>query len=74
MKKKILKNYREKGEKNIYKFSIKDIENYEPEEISILKRLNKRDFFEESLFWDWDFLFIDKIVYLYQTNKEQFVL
>ena len=65
-------NYREKGEKNIYKFSIKDIENYEPEEISILKRLNKRDFFEESLFWDWDFLFIDKIVYLYQTNKEQF--
>ena len=62
--------YREKGKKNIYKFHIKNLENYEPEEIRILKRVNDRDFYEEGLFIDLDFLFIDKIVYLYQTDKK----
>lgn len=65
---------RKKGQKNPYKFHIKDIENYEPYEIDILKRINDRSFYEEELFWDWDFLYIDDIVYLYQTDRTKFNL
>ena len=56
----------------IYKFHVKNIENYEPEEIRILKKINDREFYEEGLFWDVDFLWLDEIVYLYQTNKPAF--
>lgn len=63
---------RKKGEKNVFKFHIKGIENYEPDEIDILKRINDRIFYEEDLFWDWDFLYIDDIVYLYQTDRKKF--
>lgn len=64
--------FRTKGERNIYKFHIKNIENYEPDEIYILKQINDRSFYEESLFWDLDFLWIDEIVNLYQTNRPLF--
>lgn len=47
---------RRKGEKNAYKFHVKNIENYEPDEIYILKKINDRGFYEEDLFLDWDFL------------------
>lgn len=63
---------RKKGEKNIYKFQIKNIENYEPEEIYILKKINNRSFYEEELFSDWDFLALDDIVNLYQTDINVF--
>lgn len=63
---------RNKGEKHIYDFRIKDIENYEPDEIYILKQINDRSFYEEDLFWDLDFLWIDDIVNLYQTDRKLF--
>lgn len=63
---------REKGQRNPFKFSIKNIENYEPEEIETLKYINDRSFYEEDLFLDWDFLWLDKIVHLYQTDREKF--
>lgn len=65
-------NVRKKGQKNPYKFHVKNIENYEPYEIDILKRINDRFFYEEELFWDLDFLYLDDIVYLYQTNRKKF--
>lgn len=64
--------FRKKGQRNIFKFYVKDIENYEPDEIEILKQINNRSFYEGDLFWDWDFLFIDSIVNLYQTDINTF--
>lgn len=64
--------FREKGKRHIYNFYVKDIQNYEPYEIEILKKINNRSFYEEELFWDWDFLNLDDIVYLYQTNIKKF--
>lgn len=65
-------NDRSKGERNIYKFSIKNIEDYEPYEIEVLRKINDRSFYEEDLFDDLDFSYIEDIVHLYQTNKNAF--
>ena len=63
---------RKKGKRNPFKFHVKNIENYEPEEIEVLKLINERYFYEESLFYDLDFLWLDDIVHLYQTNRKIF--
>lgn len=36
--------FRKKGQRNIFKFYVKDIENYEPDEIEILKQINNSHF------------------------------
>ncbi len=62
----------QKNERNVFKFNIENIEEYTEEEKSVIKLLNNRDFYEENLFEDWDFLSIDNIIFLYQTESPQF--
>ncbi len=60
------------GKCNKNRFNINNIEMYEEEEKSIIELLNDRVFYEEELFEDWDFLQIEEITSLYQTDLQRF--
>lgn len=64
--------HREKYSRNVFKFNIRVEKDYTQEEKDIIKNLNNRKFYLEDLFNDWDFLNIEKLTTLYQTNPEVF--
>lgn len=65
---------REEGEEDSFKFQIENIEQYNEEELEIITLLNERFFYQDSLFFDLDFLDIDQIVYWYQTGSPAFYM
>lgn len=50
-------------------FKIENKELFTQEELEFLNDFQNRDDFIETLFWDLDFVYLDEIVALYQTDK-----
>ena len=60
---------REEGEEAPFEFYIKNLEQYNEEELEIINLLNERFFYQDCLFFDLDFLDIDQIVFFYQIGS-----
>lgn len=54
------------------RFSIEKRDEFSKEELVLLDGLQTGDDFIDILFWDIDFVYLDKIVYLYQTDRSAF--